>query len=208
MESSSGQLFIPTYLGRVDEEMIPQDREPSSPSLATYRSLLLPAAVSSFTIPPPPSEKVLLVKPPEPNAGSSTTRNKITSFLLSKNLPFRITRIKNINYGGIAICLTTDEDVIKLSQELSNNDDFASFSISNPIRRKPQFILFAGDFNARSVVWWYKNTDRRGDILTDFTLQQFASLQYSRTGTNLHGPRSMVGNPDLSPHILQPNLLC
>ncbi|GFS62967.1 uncharacterized protein TNCV_2054441 [Trichonephila clavipes] len=100
----------------------------AKPSFAQVASS--PAAVSSFTIPPPPSEKVLLVRPLEPNAGSSTTRNKITSFLLSKNLPFRITRIKNINNGGIAICLTTDEDVSKLSQELSNNADFASFSIS------------------------------------------------------------------------------
>ncbi|GFY48925.1 hypothetical protein TNIN_396041 [Trichonephila inaurata madagascariensis] len=105
----------------------------------------LQAAVSSFTIPPPPSEKVLLVRPLEPNAGSSTTRNKITSFLLSKNLPFRITRIKNINNSGIAICLTTDEDVSKLSQVLSNVVDFASFSISKPIRHKPQFILFGVD---------------------------------------------------------------
>ncbi|GFW74535.1 hypothetical protein TNCV_2414341 [Trichonephila clavipes] len=69
-----------------------------------------PTGVSSFTISSPPNEKVLLVRPLEPNAGSSTTRNKLTSFLLSKNLPFRITRIKNINNGGIAICLTTDED--------------------------------------------------------------------------------------------------
>ncbi|GFW32784.1 hypothetical protein TNCV_1773531 [Trichonephila clavipes] len=80
----------------------------AKPSYAQVASS--PAAVSSFTISPPPSEKVLLVRPLEPSAGSSTTRNKITSFLLSKNLPFRITRIKNINNGGIAICLTTDED--------------------------------------------------------------------------------------------------
>ncbi|GFV25112.1 hypothetical protein TNCV_1007061 [Trichonephila clavipes] len=115
------------------------------PSYAQVASL--PAAVSSFTIPPPPSEKVLLVRPPEPNAGSSTTRNKITSFLLSKNLPFRITRIKNINNGGIAICLTTDKYISKLTQELSNNADFASFSISKPIGRKPQFILFGVDLS-------------------------------------------------------------
>ncbi|GFV28463.1 hypothetical protein TNCV_3984141 [Trichonephila clavipes] len=111
----------------------------AKPSYAQVASS--PAAVSSFTLPPPPSEKVLL----EPNAGSSTTRNKITSFLLSKNLPFIITRIKNINNDGIAICLTTDEDISKLSQELSNNADFASFSISKPVRRKPQFILFGVD---------------------------------------------------------------
>ncbi|GFT04685.1 retrovirus-related Pol polyprotein from type-1 retrotransposable element R1 [Trichonephila clavipes] len=123
----------------------------AKPSYAQVASS--PAAVSSFTIPPPPSEQVLLVRPLEPNAGSSTTRNKITSFLLSKNLPFRITRIKNINNGGIAICLTTDEDVSKLSQELSNNADFASFSISKPVRRKPQFILFGVDssYNKDSI---------------------------------------------------------
>ncbi|GFT22104.1 uncharacterized protein TNCV_3271591 [Trichonephila clavipes] len=80
----------------------------AKPSYAQVASS--PAAVSSFTIPPPPSEKVLLVRPLEPDAGSSTTRIKITSFLLSKNLPFRITRIKNINNGGIAICLSSDED--------------------------------------------------------------------------------------------------
>ncbi|GFT33698.1 CCHC-type domain-containing protein [Trichonephila clavipes] len=121
----------------------------AKPSYAQVASS--PAAVSSFTI--PPSEQVLLVRPLEPNAGSSTTRNKITSFLLSKNLPFRITRIKNINNGGIAICLTTDEDVSKLSQELSNNADFASFSISKPVRRKPQFILFGVDssYNKDSI---------------------------------------------------------
>ncbi|GFW29394.1 CCHC-type domain-containing protein [Trichonephila clavipes] len=123
----------------------------AKPSYAQVASS--PAAVSSFTIPPPPSEQVLLVRPLEPNAGSSTTRNKITSFLLSKNLPFRITRIKNINNGGISICLTTDEDVSKLSQELSNNADFASFSISKPVRRKPQFILFGVDssYNKDSI---------------------------------------------------------
>ncbi|GFX07858.1 hypothetical protein TNCV_4161271 [Trichonephila clavipes] len=54
----------------------------AKPSYAQVASS--PAAVSSFTIPPPPSEQVLLVRPLEPNAGSSTTRNKITSFLLSK----------------------------------------------------------------------------------------------------------------------------
>ncbi|GFX64046.1 uncharacterized protein TNCV_1791671 [Trichonephila clavipes] len=123
----------------------------AKPSYAQVASS--PAAVSSFTIPPLPSEQVLLVRPLEPNAGSSTTRNKITSFLLSKNLPFRITRIKNINNGGIAICLTTDEDVSKLSQELSNNADFASFSISKPVQR---------------------------------------------LGPTFHGPRSAVGNPDLT----------
>ncbi|GFV19478.1 CCHC-type domain-containing protein [Trichonephila clavipes] len=123
----------------------------AKPSYAQVASS--PAAVSSYTIPPPPSEQVLLVRPLEPNAGSSTTRNKITSFLLRKNLPFRITRIKNINNGGIAICLTTDEDVSKLSQELSNNADFASFSISKPVRRKPQFILFGVDssYNKDSI---------------------------------------------------------
>ncbi|GFY03666.1 CCHC-type domain-containing protein [Trichonephila clavipes] len=64
-----------------------------------------------------------------------------------------ITRIKNINNGGIAICLNTDEDVSKLSQELSNNADFASFSISKPVRRKPQFILFGVDssYNKDSI---------------------------------------------------------
>ncbi|GFY66756.1 hypothetical protein TNIN_155261 [Trichonephila inaurata madagascariensis] len=41
--------------------------KPSNAQLAS-----LPAAVSSFII--PPSEKVLLIRPPEPNAGSSTTR--------------------------------------------------------------------------------------------------------------------------------------
>ncbi|GFX34529.1 CCHC-type domain-containing protein [Trichonephila clavipes] len=83
---------------------------PSSPSLVMHRSLLHQQLFPPFTIPPPPSEQVLLVRPLEPNAGSSTTRSKITSFLLSKNLPFRITRIKNINNGGIAFCFTTDED--------------------------------------------------------------------------------------------------
>ncbi|GFY72816.1 hypothetical protein TNIN_193361 [Trichonephila inaurata madagascariensis] len=79
----------------------------AKPSYAQVASL--PAAVSSFTIPLPPSEKVLLVRQkPE---------------------------LKNINNGGIAICLTINEDVSKLSQELSNNADFASFSISKPIRR-------------------------------------------------------------------------
>ncbi|GFU04147.1 CCHC-type domain-containing protein [Trichonephila clavipes] len=75
----------------------------------------LPAAVSSFTIPPPPT-KICPIK-----------------------------SIKNINNGGIAIYLTTDEDVSKLSQELSNIADFANFSISKSIRRKPQFILFGVD---------------------------------------------------------------
>ncbi|GFX14101.1 uncharacterized protein TNCV_1765971 [Trichonephila clavipes] len=292
---------------------------PSSPSLATHRSLL-----HQQLFPPPPNEKVLLVRPLEPNAGSSTTRNKITSFLLSKNLPFRITRIKNINNGGIAICLTTDEDVCKLSQELSNNADFASFSISKPVRLittpliladlrilqlnanhsrsahlqahsvavemgfdllllqdpYPKFnlplnsplgscqffsnslncavvcynrnticnfrmktdhtvsiniklnqvfltvinvyfpphgdfseannqlnlykginknCLLAGDFNARSVVWGYKNTDRRGDILTDFLLSNNLNLcNIPGLGPTFHGPRSAVGNPDLT----------
>ncbi|GFV96796.1 hypothetical protein TNCV_4350091 [Trichonephila clavipes] len=93
----------------------------------------LPAVVSSFAIPPPPSEKVLLVRPQEFNAGSSTTPNKITSFLLSKkSLPFRISRIININNGGFAMFLTTDGDINKLSQELSNDADFASFSIFKP----------------------------------------------------------------------------
>ncbi|GFX94689.1 uncharacterized protein TNCV_4799661 [Trichonephila clavipes] len=296
----------------------------AKPSYAQVASS--PAAVSSFTIPPPPSEKVLLVRPLEPNAGSSTTHNKITSFLLSKNLPFRITRIKNINNGGIAICLTTDEDVCRLSQELSNNADFASFSISKPVRLittplipadllrilqlnanhsrsahlqahsvavemgfdllllqdpYPNFnlplnsplgssqlfsnslncaivcynrniicnfrmktdhtvsvniklnqvlltvinvyfpphgdfseainplnfykginknCLLAGDFNARSVVWGYKTTDRRGgDILTDFLLSNNLHLcNIPGLGPTFHGPRSAVGNPDLT----------
>ncbi|GFX73799.1 retrovirus-related Pol polyprotein from type-1 retrotransposable element R1 [Trichonephila clavipes] len=111
-----------------------------------------PAAVSSFTIPPPSSEKVLLVRPLEPNADSSTTRNKITSFLLSKNLPFRITRIKNINNGVIAICLTIDEDVSKLSQELSNNANFASFSISKQIRRSSPIPLVLNDCSPPSCL--------------------------------------------------------
>ncbi|GFQ86242.1 hypothetical protein TNCT_103391 [Trichonephila clavata] len=97
----------------------------AKPSYAQVASL--PANLSNFTIAPSPSEKVLLFRPLESNANSSTTRNKITSFLLNKNLPFRITRIKNINNGGIAICLTTEEDVNKLNQELSKNADFASF---------------------------------------------------------------------------------
>ncbi|GFQ68841.1 CCHC-type domain-containing protein [Trichonephila clavata] len=106
----------------------------AKPSYAQVASL--PVVVSSLTIPPPPSEKVLLVRPLEPNADSSPTR------LLSKNLLFRITRIKNINNGGIAIYLITDEDESKLTQELANNADLAGFSITKPTRRKPQFILF------------------------------------------------------------------
>ncbi|GFR09926.1 uncharacterized protein TNCT_9931 [Trichonephila clavata] len=112
----------------------------TKPSYAQVASL--PENVTNFTIAPPPSEKVLLVRPLESKADSSTTRNKKNPFLLNKNLPFRITRIKHINNGGIAICLTTDEDVNKLSQELSKNADFASFSVSKPTLRKPQFILF------------------------------------------------------------------
>ncbi|GFS58050.1 CCHC-type domain-containing protein [Trichonephila clavipes] len=142
-----------------------------------------PAAVSPFTIPPPPSEQVLLVRPLEPNAGSSTTRNKITSFLLSKNLPFRITRIKNINNGGIAICLTTDEDVSKLSQELSNNADFASFSISKPVRRKPQFILFGVDssYNKDSIT---KALLLKNDIFKDGGFEVNFSKKKSKSSNN------------------------
>ncbi|GFU72229.1 CCHC-type domain-containing protein [Trichonephila clavipes] len=152
----------------------------AKPSYAQVASS--PAAASSFTIPPPPSEKVLLVRPLEPNAGSSTTRNKITSFLLSKNLPFRITRIKNINNGGIAICLTTDEDVSKLSQELSNNADFASFSISKPVRRKPQFILFGVDssYNKDSIT---KALLLKNDVFKDGGFQVNFSIK-SKSSNN------------------------
>ncbi|GFY69487.1 hypothetical protein TNIN_308831 [Trichonephila inaurata madagascariensis] len=58
----------------------------AKPSYAQVASL--PAAVSSFTIPLPPSEKVLLVRHLESNASSSTTHNKITSFLLRKKSTF------------------------------------------------------------------------------------------------------------------------
>ncbi|GFY11243.1 uncharacterized protein TNCV_4472291 [Trichonephila clavipes] len=115
----------------------------TKPSYAQVASL--PEAFSSFTIPPPPSEKVLLVRPPEPNAGSSTTRNKIAFFMLSKNVPFRITRIKNINNGGIAICLTTDEDVSKLIAIV-----IASFSISKPIR--PAFGKLTSPTNLHQIL--------------------------------------------------------
>ncbi|GFT10510.1 uncharacterized protein TNCV_1942761 [Trichonephila clavipes] len=59
--------------------------------------------------------------------------------------------------------------------------------------------LLAGDFNARSVVWWYKNTDRRGDILTDFLLSNNLHLcNIPGLGPTFHGPMSAVGNPDLT----------
>ncbi|GFS61554.1 putative 115 kDa protein in type-1 retrotransposable element R1DM [Trichonephila clavipes] len=59
--------------------------------------------------------------------------------------------------------------------------------------------LLAGDFNARSVVWGYKNTDRRGDILTDFLLSNNLHLcNIPGLGPTFHGPRSAVGNPDLT----------
>ncbi|GFS61556.1 CCHC-type domain-containing protein [Trichonephila clavipes] len=171
----------------------------AKPSYAQVASS--PAAVSSFTIPPPPSEQVLLVRPLEPNAGSSTTRNKITSFLLSKNLPFRITRIKNINNGGIAICLTTDEDVSKLSQELSNNADFASFSISKPVRRKPQFILFGVDssYNKDSIT---KALLLKNDIFKDGGFEVNFSIK-SKFSNNW--VISVI--PDLYPVIKDPGYL-
>ncbi|GFY27724.1 uncharacterized protein TNCV_241901 [Trichonephila clavipes] len=59
--------------------------------------------------------------------------------------------------------------------------------------------LLAGDFNARSVVWGYKNTDRRGDILADFLLSNNLHLcNIPGLGPTFHGPRSAVGNPDLT----------
>ncbi|GFU46183.1 uncharacterized protein TNCV_2155243 [Trichonephila clavipes] len=59
--------------------------------------------------------------------------------------------------------------------------------------------LLAGDFNARSVVWGYKNTDRRGDILADFLLSNNLHLcNIPGLGPTFHGPRSTVGNPDLT----------
>ncbi|GFQ66762.1 CCHC-type domain-containing protein [Trichonephila clavata] len=152
----------------------------AKPSYAQVASL--PANVSNFTIAPPPSEKVLLVRPLESNADSSTTRNKITSFLLNKNLPFRITRIKNINNGGIAICLTTDEDVNKLSQELSKNADFASFSVSKPTLRKPQFILFGvnSSYNKDSIT---KALLLKNDIFKDGGLEVNFSMK-SKSSNN------------------------
>ncbi|GFU83587.1 phosphatase and actin regulator 2 [Trichonephila clavipes] len=163
----------------------------AKPSYAQVASS--PAAVSSFTIPPPPSEKVLLVRPLEHNAGSSTTRNKITSFLLSKNLPFTITRIKNINNGGIAICLTTDEDVSKLSQELSNNADFASFSISKPVRRKPQFILFGVDssYNKDSIT---KALLLKNDIFKDGGFEVNFSIGFPGSTTFRRNPIFKIGS--------------
>ncbi|GFQ90991.1 DUF4817 domain-containing protein [Trichonephila clavata] len=152
----------------------------AKPSYAQVASL--PANVSNFTIAPPPSEKVLLVRPLESNADSSTTRNKITSFPLNKNLPFRITRIKNINNGGIAICLTTDEDVNKLSQELSKNADFANFSVSKPTLHKPQFVLFGvnSSYNKYSIT---KALLLKNDILKDGGLEVNFSMK-SKSSNN------------------------
>ncbi|GFR04791.1 CCHC-type domain-containing protein [Trichonephila clavata] len=150
--------------------------QPPSPSRATHRLLLFRQMFPTLPLLHLRVKKVLLVRPLESNADSSTTRNKITSFLLNKNLPFRITRIKNINNGGIAICLTTDEDVNKLSQELSKNADFASFSVSKPTLRKPQFILFGvnSSYNKDSIT---KALLLKNDIFKDGGLEVNFSMK-------------------------------
>ncbi|GFY29918.1 hypothetical protein TNCV_4072311 [Trichonephila clavipes] len=62
----------------------------------------------------PSLSRVLLVGPLGPNADSSTIRNFPS---VEQQVPFKMTRIQNINNGGIAVCLTIDEDVSKLIQE-------------------------------------------------------------------------------------------
>ncbi|GFW65265.1 hypothetical protein TNCV_395311 [Trichonephila clavipes] len=109
-------------------------------------------------------------------------------------------------------CMKTDHTVsvnIKLNQVLLTvinvyfppHGDFSeAFNQLNLYKEINKNCLLAGDFNARSVVWGYKITDRRGDILTDFLLSNNLHLcNIPGLGPTFHGPRSAVGNPDLTP---------
>ncbi|GFS62965.1 retrovirus-related Pol polyprotein from type-1 retrotransposable element R1 [Trichonephila clavipes] len=151
---------------------------------------------------------LLLLQDPYPNFNLPLNSPLGSSQFFSNSLNCAI-----VCYNRNIICnfrMKTDHTVsvnIKLNQVLTvinvyfppHGDFPEAINQLNLYKGINKNCLLAGDFNARAIVWGYKNTDRRGDILTDFLLSNNLHLcNIPGLGPTFHGPRSAVGNPDLT----------
>lgn len=132
---------------------------------------------------------ILLISEPNKNKAQKTndlTDKNIDTQIIILNKKIQITsRGKGTGYNWVEI-----EDMIIYSCYISPNSKIEEFeqylqNIEDSIQNKKQKkIIIGGDFNAKSMLWGGKQTDKRGNILEEWMIQnELTTINIGNTPT-------------------------
>ena len=90
--------------------------------------------------------------------------------LIRKDTPYVPVNI-NTNFQAIAAQISCHKKITFCSIYIPPEQDFTKIDLENLIQQLPKPFVLSGDFNSHNQIWFDKKTDRKGEIVENFILE-------------------------------------